>query len=102
MRSLRIIGAVLAGWCLMISTGAQGAAKVDGKQDCSRIRTVDLTQVSVVVPKNPKAEMRAAVDELKSHLALICGSEFAEKAPFRFVFRRPEDAPPPRPFSPGR
>ena len=85
-------------WKSASSACAQDAAKADGKQDCSRGRTVDLTRVSVVVPKNPKAEMRTAVDELKSHLALICGSEFAEKAPFTFVFRRPKDAPPPRPF----
>ena len=58
----------------------------------------NLGKVAVVAPKKPKAEMRAAVEELRYHLGLVAGSEFSDEAPFRFVFRRPKDAASLKPF----
>ena len=58
----------------------------------------DLGRVRVDVPRDADRQVEMAVAELKALLAEKSGSVVDAAAPFRFVFGRPEGAPPAAPF----
>ena len=58
----------------------------------------DFSKVTVVEPAEMKGSLALAVEELKFHLGKVCGSQFVEAAPVKFVFARPADGREPAPF----
>lgn len=63
-------------------------------------RLRDFSRVSVSVPAGEKAAagIIEAREELCGSLALMCNAAVVPDAQLKFVFARPADAPPPRPF----
>ena len=87
--------AVPACSCRVVELG--GKAGAPARPAAARAR--DLSRVRIDAPDAAADEWKArAVEELKTHLAAKAGSQVVPDAPFRFVFGKPADAPPPRPF----
>ena len=63
-------------------------------------RLRDFSKVSIIPPKGNAgaSAVMEAVEELKNGLRMLCDASVEDGAPLKFVFARPDNAPPPRPF----
>ena len=58
----------------------------------------DFSKVAIVAPAEAKGSSSLAVEELRFHLKKVCGSQFEDGAPLKFVFARPPDGRESAPF----